>query len=131
MGTIEKIAALFMKQKCVYWGNPQNDGKGGFTFDAPIEIDCRWDDKLELKEDYDGNKFSSQAQVLVGIDIPRRSYMANYTLAALTTLATANGYDINDPREFPNVFIVIQFEKIPMVFADDDFVRTAFLFDQG
>jgi len=131
MGVIENVVSLFTKQKCVYWAISGNDGKGGFTFDAPIEIDCRWDDKLELKEDYDGNRFSSQAQVLVKIDIARRSYLANYTLTALQAIATANGYDINDPRDFPNVFIVIQFEKIPMVFADDDFVRTAFLFDQG
>lgn len=131
MGIIEGVVKLFTKQKCIYWGNPQSDGKGGFTFDDPIEIDCRWEDKQELKIDYDGNHFSSQAQVLVNIDIDRRSYLANYTLAELQALATAEGYDINNPIEFPYAFIVEQFEKIPMVFADDDFVRTCFLFDQG
>jgi len=131
MGVIENVVKLFTKQKCVFWGNPQSDGKGGFTFDAPIEIDCRWDDKQELKEHYDGNMVSTQAKVLVNIDIPRRSYLANYTLSDLQTLATAKGWDINNPRTIPDAFIVIQFEKIPMVFANDDFVRTAFLYDQG
>ena len=131
MGLIEGVVKLFTKQKCVYWGNPVNDGKGGFTFDAPIEIDCRWDDKQELKEHYNGNMVSSQAQVLVNIDIKRRSYLANYKLVELQTIATANGWDINDPREFSDAFIVIQFEKIPMVFSDNDFVRTCFLYDQG
>lgn len=131
MGVIENVVKLFTKQKCVFWGNPVSDGKGGYTFDAPIEISCRWEEKQELKQDYDGNFYSSQAEVLVEIDIPRRSYLANYTLVQLQALATANGWSTSNPREFPNAFIVIQFEKIPMVFADDDFVRTAFLFDQG
>lgn len=131
MGQIEQIVKLFTKQRCVYWGTPVSDGKGGYTFAAPVEINCRWDDKQELMEDYDGNKLSSQASVLVNIDIDRRSYLANSTLAELQVIATAKGYDINDPRAFPDVFMVIQFEKIPMVFSDDDFVRTAFLFNQG
>ena len=134
MGTIENVVKLFTKQKCVYWEATGSDGKGGHTFAAPVEIDCRWDAKLEIKEDYDGNRFSSQAQVLVNIDIPRRSYLANYKLADLQDEVddSANvGWDISNPRTIPYAFIVIQFEKIPMVFADDDFVRTAFLFDQG
>ncbi len=131
MSRIEKVVKLFTKQKCVYWGNPVSDGKGGYTFDAPVELDCRWEDKQELKEDYNGNKFFSQSEVLVNQDIDRRSYLTNRTLAELQSIATAKGYDINNPLEFPDVFIVLQFDKIPMVFADDDFVRTAYLFDKG
>ena len=131
MGEIERVVELFTKQKCVYWGNPTSDGAGGFTFDEPVEIDCRWEDKQELKEDWVGNRFSSQSSVLVNQDIDRQSYLANSTLVALQAIATTKGYDINNPRDFPDVFIVRQFEKIPMVFEDDDFVRTAFTFDQG
>ena len=131
MGAIERLERKFTVQKCVFWGNPENDGKGGFTFDAPVEIDCRWEDKQELMEQYDGNKFSSQAKVLVNIDIPRRSYLHNSTLAALQTIATAKGYDINNPVSFPDVFIVVQFEKIPMVRKTNDFLRIAYLYNQG
>ena len=131
MGVIENVVKLFLKQRCTYWGTPVSDGRGGYTFAEPVEIDCRWEDKQELKEDYNGNRFSSQSSVMVNQDIDRQSYLANSTLAALQALATLKGYDINNPRDFPDVFIVRQFEKIPMVFADDDFVRTAFTFDQG
>lgn len=131
MGVIENVVKLFTKQKCVYWGNPVSDGNSGYTFNAPIEIDCRWDDKQEVKTGYYGNKFASQAQVLVNIDLSRRGYLYNGTLAQLQAEATANGYDISNPREFPTAFIIEQFEKIPMVFSSTDFVRTAFLFDQG
>lgn len=131
MGAIEDVVKLFTKQKCVYWGNPKSDGKGGYTFDDPIEIDCRWDDKQELKQGYDGNYYSSQAQVLVNIDIKRRSYFINHTMEELITIAEEEELDITNPRNFSDAFIVIQFEKIPMVFANDDFVRTVFLYDQG
>ena len=131
MGAIEDVVSLFTVQKCVYWGNPVINGEGGWSFAAPIEIECRWEDKQELMEEYDNNKYSSQATVLVKQDIDRRSYMYMGTLAELQAIATTNGWDINKPQEIPTAFIVIQFTKTPMVFADDDFVRTAFLFNQG
>lgn len=131
MGVIENVVRMFTKQKCVAWLNPRSDGKGGFIFDPPIEIDCRWEDKEELKEHYDGNMVSSQAKVLVNFDIPRRSYLMNIKLSELQAMASEKNLDINNPREFYNAFVVIQFEKIPMVFSDNDFARTAFLYDQG
>jgi hypothetical protein len=131
MGAIENVVKLFTKQKCCYWANPVSDGNGGYTFDAPVEIDCRWDDKQELKTGFWGNRFASQASVLVNIDLDRRSFLYNGTLVDLQTEATLNGYNVNNPREFPTAFVVEQFEKIPMVFSSTDFVRTAFLFDQG
>ncbi len=130
-GTIENIVALFTVQKACYWGNPVPNDEGGWTFDAPVEIECRWEDKQELMEEYDNNKFSSQATVLVKQDIDRRSYMYMGRLTELQAIATANGWDINKPQEFPTAFIVIQFTKTPMVFEDNDFVRQAFLFNQG
>jgi hypothetical protein len=129
MGAIEDVVKLFTVQKCVYWGNPVANDNGGWTFNAPVEIDCRWEDKQELKDGFWGNRITSQARVLVNIDIDRRGYMYNGTLEQLQEEAAANGYNINNPQEFPTAFIVIQFEKIPMVFANDDFVRTAFLYD--
>lgn len=130
-GRIEKVVARFTVQTCVYWGNPVSNGTGGWTFDAPVEISCRWDDKQELKTKYDGNQFSTQAVVLVNQDIDRQSFLFNGTLVELQAIATAKGYDINNPVEFPTAFIVEQFEKIPMVRESNDFVRTAYLYDQG
>jgi len=124
---IEKVVAKFTVQTCVYWGNPQSDGKGGFTFDDPVEISCRWDDKQETKVDTRGNKFESQSAVLVLQDIDHQSYLFNGTLADLAAM----GYAGANPRKIPTAFIVRQFDKIPMVFKTDEFVRTAYLYDQG
>ncbi len=130
MGELANVSKLFQNQKCTYWGNPVSDGKGGFTFDAAIEIDCRWDDRQEIRDFYEGNKFTSQSAVLIDIDIKRGSYLGLGTLASFQAIATAEGYDINNPVDFPEVFIVIQFDKIPAPFDSTDFVRTAFTYDK-
>ena len=43
MGLISVLERQY-KQDAVYWGNPQSDGSGGYTFDDPVEIKCRWED---------------------------------------------------------------------------------------
>jgi hypothetical protein len=39
--SFEHFLAKNEKQPAVYWGNPQENGHGGFDFDDPIEILCR------------------------------------------------------------------------------------------
>lgn len=131
MGRIANVVKRFTAQKCVYWGNPVDNRKGGWTYDAPAEIDCRWDEKQEFIVGFDGNKYSSQATILVNIDLDRQGYMWLGTLAELNAVATDKGYDINKPIEFPDAFIIIQFAKIPAPRKDDDFARIAYLYDQG
>lgn len=126
MGRIETTVSRFTVQTCLYWGNPVSDRKGGWTFDDPVEIDCRWDGKQELKVGLDGNIFSSQAVVLVNIDLSRRGYLY---LGTLDDFDSSD--DISNPVEIEEAFIIQQFEKIPMVRSTDDFVRTAYLFNQG
>lgn len=127
MGRIENVVKKFTVQKCVYWGNPVNDRKGGWTFDDPVELDCRWDEKQELKDGYDNNHYSSQASVLVNQDLSRRGYL---WLGSLQDLYEQGNLETN-PVDIIDAYIIIQFEKIPMVRKNDDFVRTAYLYDQG
>jgi len=34
-------------QKAVYWGNPSSNEYGKNVFDAPIQLDVRWEEKQE------------------------------------------------------------------------------------
>lgn len=124
---IEKTVARFTVETCVYWGTPVKDGVGGWTFADPVEIDCRWDEKQELKVAANGNRWSSQAAVLVNIDLDRMGYLYHGSLADLATA----GYTGINPVKIPTAFIIWQFERIPMVRKNDEFVRTAYLYDQG
>ncbi len=131
MGRIENVVRRFTVQTCVYWGSPVNNGTGGWTFADPVEIACRWDDKQELRVGFTGNSFTSQSIVLVNQDLDRRGYLFNGTLLQLQAIATAKGLDTGNPVEFTEAFIIQQFEKIPAVRATDDFVRTAYLYQEG
>jgi len=42
-----RVRKNLLRQTAVYWGSPVNDGYGGKTFAAPVEVQCRWMIKQE------------------------------------------------------------------------------------
>jgi len=127
---IEKVEARFCVQTCVYWGSPVNDGYGGFTFADPVEILCRWEDKTEVDIGWfssgnPGNALATKASVLVIQDLDLQGYMYLGTLADLTASNKTN------PLTKAGAYVIHRFDKIPMVRKTDEFVRTAWLYDQG
>lgn len=127
---IEKVAKRFCVEDCVYWGNPVNDGYGGFTFDDPVEIKCRWEEKTEVdvgwvSTGFPGNLLLSKASVMVLQDLDLQGYLYHGTLTSLAA------YDTSKPIDIPGAYVIHRFDKIPMVRKTDEFVRTAWLYDQG
>lgn len=58
------------KQKAVYWKRGTSPNKyGAFSYDAPVEIACRWDDRIENKMGADDDIESSRATVYVDRDM--------------------------------------------------------------
>jgi len=43
-------------QDVIYWTSPTPDGFGGFTFGAPVNLKCRWEDKRTIKQGDKGNE---------------------------------------------------------------------------
>lgn len=129
---IEKVVAKFCVQTAVYWGNPQNDGYGGNTYDAPVEIACRWENKTEVdlgwfSSGYPGNLRLSKSSLLVTQDVDEKGYLWLGTLAELQAQYPV----ITRPEQVRNAFMIHRFDKIPMVFKTDEFVRIVYLYDQG
>lgn len=62
----------FIKSVCtqtaVYFGNPKNDGFGGFIFDQPIEIKVRWEGKRRLRKSQFEDEFISLESIMVPTD---------------------------------------------------------------
>lgn len=125
---IEKTVARFCVQTCVYWGNPVDDGYGSFTYDAPVERACRWEDKQELMLYVAGKEFTTNASVLVTEDVVNEGYMWLGTLAELNAIPNI---DTSKPITIPQAYIIRRFDKIPMVRKTDEFVRTAYLYYYG
>lgn len=129
---IEKIVAKFCVETAVYWGNPVNDGYGGFTYDTPVEIDCRWENKTEmdigwLSTGFPGNIRLSKASVLVTEDLDLNGVLWRGTLDTLNDIYD----DISNPKIILEAYAIHRIDKIPMVFKTDEFVRTVWLYDQG
>lgn len=57
-----KLSRL-LNQTATYWGSPEPDGYGGLRFAAPVVIAVRWEDRIDLFLDADGNERRSQGRV--------------------------------------------------------------------
>jgi hypothetical protein len=110
-------------QTAVYWGNPVENGTGGKTFDAPVEIYCRMEQKDQLVRGWDmkGNTFDYiyLAYVLQDLDVEGCFFLG--ALDDLTTQQKAS------PMGVEGVHVIKQFEKVPSLGSTTEFVRRAFL----
>ena len=57
------IIQTMRRQKAVYWALKASDGYGGWTYENPVEINCRWEDVREEKMDAEGNLIQTSATV--------------------------------------------------------------------
>lgn len=101
-------------QTATYWGNPVANGYGGYTFDSPITISCRWILKQELFRDAKGKERVSAAIVLLGQDVDLDGYLY---------LGTATE---SNPKDISGSYIIKSFAKIPNMKADA-FLRKVWL----
>lgn len=87
------------------WDNPVSDGRGWFTFDEPVLINCRWEDKQQEYTDDNGQIKMSSSMVNVGQDILSGCYLAlgDYT----------EDSNYLDPADINEAKKVVSFEKIP------------------
>lgn len=66
----------YMNQVATYWEPNGNDGFGGVTFAAPVEIMCRWEDKAVLFRDSQGREVVSDAIVYPDRSLSVGGYLA-------------------------------------------------------
>ncbi len=112
----------FFNQKAVYWGNPDPDGYGNYTYDEPVQVDVRWTVKQEkfLSSQGAGNaveELLSQVVVLSETDFVLNGELALMSIADLSSSETP---------ETNGALTVKGFEKIPNIKATQ-FLRKAFL----
>jgi hypothetical protein len=115
----------FIKRVCVqtavYWSAPVKDGYGSYTFATPTEIKCRWEDKLTVITGANGEQEVCNASILVYQDLALHGYVYLGELTDLTILQKANPKLVNGARE------IMYFEKVPLIFSTDKFVRQLLL----
>lgn len=114
------ITTKFLKQRCVFWGNPKPDGYGSYSFDPPVELDCRWTDSVQVVSDGKGNDVVCKSVVMVAIDIQELAMLWLGLLANLTTEQKAA------PGSIDHCYTVKRFDKIPTI-KGASFLRVAYL----
>lgn len=107
------------QQKAVYWKPDGYDGRGGYTFDKPVEIDCRWNDTREILQDNNGDEIVTNAEVLVLQDVEEKGMLK------LGTLDDLNSFEETDPVK-TGAYEIKRFRKIPSI-DGKNFKRKAFL----
>ena len=119
------IISRMRKQTAVYWALASLDS-GGVAFDDygqpmltdPVEIECRWEDKVEEFIGPDGTKMISRAVVYVDRDVD---------IGGVLMLGEEDDIlDEDNPKENNGAWEIKQFSKIPN-FRATEFLRTAYL----
>jgi hypothetical protein len=114
------------KQTAVYWGNPQNDGEGGFTFDLPIEILCRWEDVNVTFEEPNGNISHAKSSVYVLQDVDQEGRLYLGTLDDLLSSAGESTGEL-DPIKIDGAYIIKRFDKKPALGSTTEFLRKVYV----
>ena len=109
-----------LNQKAVYWSNPTPNGYGGFDYDDPIELDCRWVERTQVVTDSKGHEIVSRASVQVNYDLDEQGLL---WLGELDDLDSA-GYE--NPETISDAYVIKRFDKTPTIKADAYF-RIAYL----
>jgi hypothetical protein len=109
-------------QTAVYWGNPVDNGNGGFTYDDPVEIKCHWEEKEQLLSQANSTPLISRSIVYLIQDVDVDGLLYLGELTDLDSAEEANPYAMES-----GVCIIKRFEKTPAMGSTTEFVRKAFL----
>lgn len=125
MGIVDKIQGA-MTQTVVYWGSPVPDGNGTYTYDDPVEILCRWENKTEVisrvgGEGKKGEELVSFAQIFTKQDVDESGYLYLGDLDNLDSAEEAMPETVN------GAYRIKKFDKIPELKSTNKFLRKAYL----
>ena len=118
---IEKFIKKVCKQTAVYWGTPVKDGYGNYTFADPVEIKCRWEDKITIITGQNGEQEICSASVLVYQDLDAHGWIM---LGRLTDIPAGV---LDTPKAVDGAHEILYFSKIPLIFSTTKFVRNLLL----
>ena len=100
------IITRMLKQTAVYWAPLTPDGLGGWTYDEPVDVDCRWEGESELEITADGQQLMTKAKVFVGQDVEENGWL---WLGAVDDLDSSGV----DPLTVAGAGRIIKFQAIP------------------
>lgn len=113
-----------LEQTAVYWASPSPSGRGGYSYDDPVELDVRWEDKQEKFVDVNGQEMISGAIVIVDQDVDIGGILFLGDLDDLDSSEEAS------PGSVKQAWEIRKFEKTPNIKALG-YYRKAYLTSMG
>ena len=98
-----------------YWGSLVADGRGGYTFAAPVACDGRWEDTNEIFINQSAEEETSKAVIFIDRDLDIGGYVA---------LGDQTAY--SDPLQVTGAYRIKGFAKIPDI-KSNYYVRKAWV----
>lgn len=127
MGAFTKFLEKYVcVQDAVYWANPVDDGHGGYTWDDPVDIKCRWDDDAKVFTDNQGNELVSMAVVAVLQDLNINGMLCLGTIDSLVEAGYLVG-DLTKAASVPGAYLIKREAKVPMLGSTTEFYRQIYL----
>ncbi len=92
-----------LNQDVTYWAPGDPDITGNITYDAPISICGRWEDRTELNRDDQGVEFMSSSIVFVDRDL----LVEGYIFLGISV--------VSDPQTLPDAREIRSLRKVPTI----------------
>ena len=130
---IQNFISKSLNQTVVYWGSSVSNGRGGYTYDPPVEIACRWEERSEVRSSDDGEEYISKAVVYLEDDVVKNGMLYLGTLQDIIDLDAGDSADsagtvyLLAPHDIDNAYLIKDFEKTPALNSTTEFMRKAYL----
>lgn len=111
-----------LNQTAIWWKRLDPDGSGGFDWEDPVEIPCRWELRQERIIEPSGEESVSRAKILLEEDVSVGDmlYLGDFDSIDDFTSASAS------PANITRAYSVRAVEAIPDI-AAESFTRTVWL----
>lgn len=125
--SIEDHIAGLCTDTAVYWAPLGDDGMGGMLFAEPVEIDCRWEHRVQVLTDAKGTVIGSRGSAVVTQDVEEEGFLFHGTLDDLEGSEADSSGIYYDPKQVEGAYEIKQFEKVPALRSTTAFYRKAYL----
>jgi len=112
------------KQTIVYWAAPVPDGYGGHTYTAPVELDCRIEEVIEIIQSEMDEEIISRAAAYLDRQLDRGGYVYVGTLDDSVIDDSAAS---EDPKNVEGAMVILANEKIPRLGSNSEFMYKVYL----
>lgn len=118
---IDQMIKRNLTETAVYWAVTGKNKYNEKTFATPDEIDCRWEDRVDVVKDSQGKEVRTRARVFVNTNVQEQGYLFRGKKKDLDSADEENPYDATEAYEIKRK------ERVPAIGSKTKFMTKAYL----